>query len=100
MLARTALTLTALVLAAAPALAQKKVELIDFPFWTAPKQPHAKPFVPGLQAALELTSEQVEKVLAARAATVDSPEVRTLKSKNDPSATADELAKASATRAE
>jgi hypothetical protein len=100
MLARIVLTLTAVGLFAAPAAAQKKAELTDFPFWTAPKQPHARAFVPGLQAALGLTPEQVEKILAARAATVDSPDLRGLKQKGDPNATADELAKASAARAE
>lgn len=100
MFTRTALVLAAAALFAAPAAAQKKAELHDFPFWTAPKTPHAKAFVPGLQAALELTPEQVEKILAARAATVDSPEVRALKQKGDPKATADELAQAAAKRAE
>lgn len=100
MLLRTALVLAAAALFAAPAAAQKKPELHDFPFWTAPKTPHAKAFVPGLQAALGLTPEQVEKLLAARAATVDSPEVRALKQKGDPKATADELAQAAAKRAE
>jgi hypothetical protein len=100
MLSRIALTLTAALLLGSPALAQKKAELTDFPFWTAPKTPHANAFVPGLQAALQLTPEQVEKILAARAATIDSPEIRALKSKKDPNATADELAKASAARAE
>ncbi len=100
MFTRTVLVLAAAGLFTAPAFAQKKAELQDFPFWTAPKTPHAKAFVPGLQAALELTPEQVEKILAARTATVDSPEVRALKSKNDPNATADELATATAKRAE
>jgi hypothetical protein len=97
---RTVLALIAVALLAAPAAAQKKLALGDFPFWAAPKNPHAHAFVPGLQAALELTPEQVEKILAARASTVDSPEVRALKSKGDPNATADELATAAAKRAE
>lgn len=101
MFARTVLALAAAALFAAPAPAQKKKpELGDFPFWSAPKNPHARAFVPGLQAAIGLTAEQTEKILAARAETIDSPEVRALKSKNDPNATADELAKASAARAE
>lgn len=100
MFARTVLALVSAAMFAAPASAQKKAELHDFPFWTAPKAPHARAFVPGLQAALELTPEQVEKILAARAATIDSPEIRAFKQKNDPNATADELAKASAARAE
>lgn len=101
MLAQTTLALSAACLLAAPAFAQKKpAELTDFPFWTAPKQPHARPFVPGLQAALGLTAEQVQKILAARAETTDSPEIQALKSKKDPNATADELAAAAAKRAE
>src|SRR4051812_6807082 len=96
----TVLALVAAALFAVPASAQKKPEVGDFPFWSAPKTPHARAFAPGLQAALELTPEQVEKILAARAATVDSPEVRALKSKGDPNATADELAKANAARTE
>jgi hypothetical protein len=97
---RIALALVTAAAVAAPARAQKKAELTDFPFWTAPKTPHARAFVPGLQAALELTPQQVEKILAARAETVDSPAVRALKQKGDPSATADELAKAAAARSE
>ena len=102
MFARVALVLAAALLFAAPALAQKekKPALGNFPFWSAPKTPHAHAFVPGLQAALELTPEQIGKILAAREATVDSPELRKLPSKGDPNATADDLAKAGAKRAE
>ena len=102
MFARIALVLVAAVLFAAPAFAQKekKPEVGNFPFWSAPKNPHAHAFVPGLQAALELTPQQVEKILAAREATVDNPELRKLPNKGDPNATADDLAKANAKRAE
>ncbi|MBA4066100.1 MAG: hypothetical protein C0501_20750 [Isosphaera sp.] len=101
MLARTVLAAAAALAFAAPAAAQKKkAEPTDFPFWTAPKTAHAKPFVPGLNAALGLTPEQVEKLQTARAETVDSPEVQALKRKGDPNATADELATANAKRAE
>ncbi|HUR54245.1 MAG TPA: hypothetical protein VMZ71_08945 [Gemmataceae bacterium] len=100
MFSRTLLALAAAAALTTPAFAQKKPELTDFPFWTAPKQPHARAFVPGLQAALELTPEQVEKILDARATTVDSPEVRSLKGKGDPNATADERATAATKRAE
>ena len=100
MLSRIAVALAAVALCASPALAQKKPELTSFPFWTAPKQPHANDFVPGLTAALELTPEQVAKIAAAREATIDSPEIRALKQKGDPNATADELAKAREKRAE
>lgn len=100
MFTRIALSLVTAAAVAAPASAQKKPELTDFPFWTAPKTPHARAFVPGLQAALELTPQQIEKILAARAETIDSPAVRALKQKGDPNATADELAKAGAARSE
>lgn len=102
MFARTVFTLAAVALFVAPASAQKekKAELADFPFWSAPKTPHARAFVPGLQAALELTPAQVAKLVAAREATVDDPELRKLPNKNDPNATADDLAKANAKRAE
>jgi hypothetical protein len=102
MLSRIALTVAAAVLFAAPAHAQKekKPALGDFPFWAAPKTPHAKAFVPGLQAALGLTPEQIEKIAEARLATVDSEEIRALKKKGDPNATAEELAVAAARRDE
>ncbi len=100
MFTRLALAVVAATLSAAPAFAQKKPEVGNFPFWTAPKRPHAQAFVPGLQAALELTPEQIEKITAAQTATVNSPEIRALKSKGDPNATADELAKGNAKRAE
>jgi hypothetical protein len=101
MFTRTALTLAAAALLAAPAYAQdKKPELRDFPFWSAPKTPHARAFVPGLQAALQLTAEQTEKMLAAIAKTIDSEEIRKLPRKGDPNATADDLAKANAKRQE
>jgi hypothetical protein len=101
MVKRTIVALVVVGVLGTPSFAQKKPpELTDFPFWTHPKQPHARAFVPGLQAALELTPEQVEKIIAARAATVDSPEIRGLKRKGDPNATADELNKAAAKRAE
>jgi hypothetical protein len=100
MLFRIAFTLTAVILLAAPvgAQKQKKPELTDFPFWSAPKTPRAHAFVPGLQAALELTPAQIEKILEARATTVDTEEIRALKRKGDPNATADELATAATKR--
>jgi hypothetical protein len=100
MFARIVLALVAVALVSVPASAQKKAALHDFPFWSAPKNPHAHAFVPGLQAALELTPEQVEKIIAARLATVESPEITKLPHKGDPKATADDLAKAGARREE
>jgi hypothetical protein len=102
MFTRTALVLAAAVFFTTPAFAQKekKPAMPDFAFWSAPKTPHAKAFVPGLQAALELTPEQTEKILAAMEKTINSPEIRALKRKGDPDATADELAKGNQKRAE
>jgi|GEM_PF-3296404 len=101
MFARFTVVLTAVALICAPVHAQKKKpELTDFPFWATPKVPHARAFVPGLVAAFALTPEQTQKLVAARAATIDSPELRALKTKGDPNATPDELAKAAKARAE
>jgi hypothetical protein len=100
MFARIVLTLVAVALVSHPAQAQKKPALHDFPFWSAPKNPHARAFVPGLQAALALTPEQIEKILAARATTLESSEISKLPHKGDPNATADDLAKAHAQRQE
>ena len=86
MLFRAVLTLIAGVMFAAPAAAaEKKPQLRDFPFWTGPKQPHARAFVPGLQAALQLTQEQAEKIEAACQETIDQPDA---KGKNAPGAAA------------
>jgi hypothetical protein len=101
MLIRLAITLTAIVVLAAPAHAQKKKAGIgNISFWSAPKNPHAPAFVPGLQAALELTPEQVQKIVAVRDETLDSEEVRALKKKGDPNATPEELAAAAEKRKE
>ncbi len=102
MFARTVLALVAAALFAMPASAQKekKAELHDFPFWSAPKRLHANALAPGLQAALQLTPEQVGKIIEAQNATVNSDELRKLPGKGDPKATADELAQANAKRSE
>ena len=101
MLIRLAVTLTVVVLFAAPVHAQKKKsELGNFPFWSVPKNPHAPSLVPGLQAALELTPEQIQKIVAVRDETLGSEEVRALKRKGDPNATPEELAAAAEKRKE
>lgn len=84
---RIALALFAFVLVANPVSAEEKkpAELRDFPFWSAPKQPHARAFVPGLQASLGLTPEQCAKIEAACQETIDLPEN---KGKNAPGAAA------------
>ncbi len=45
---------------------QKKADVSGFPFWKSEKQPHAPPFVPGLNAALELTDAQRDQIAAAQ----------------------------------
>jgi hypothetical protein len=101
MLIRLAATLTVVVLFAATVHAQKKKpELGNFPFWSVPKNPHAPSLVPGLQAALELTPDQVQKIVAIRDETLGSEDVRALKRKGDPNATPEELAAAAEKRKE
>ncbi len=53
---------------ALPALAQKEknTDLGGFPLWSAKKNPLTGPFIPGLNAALLLTPEQRDKLVAAR----------------------------------
>lgn len=54
---------------ALPALAQKQksTDLAGFPLlWSAKKMPLTGPFIPGLNAALLLSDEQKEKLIAAR----------------------------------
>ena len=58
---------------------EKKPAIGNFPFWSAPKREFADQFVPGLNAALLLTPEQIGKLHEARRETIDS---ETLKSKN------------------
>lgn len=67
------------------AAAEKTPQLRDFPFWSAPKQPHARAFVPGLQAALQLTNDQIAKIEEACRDTIDQPNA---KGKNAPGAAA------------
>lgn len=102
MFTRIVFALAAATFLAPPAFAQKekKAELFDFPFWSAPKTLHARAFVPGLQASLQLTPQQTEKILAVMAETVNNPELQKLPRKGDPNATADQLATAAAKRAE
>lgn len=58
----------------------------NFPFWTAPKREYADQFVPGLNAVLLLTQEQIVKLHEARRETIDSDAVRPIRQK-DPNAT-------------
>lgn len=87
MLLRIALVIAAgaLIPNAASAAEKKPGQLRDFPFWSAPKQIHARAFVPGLQAALQLTAEQMAKIEEACRDTIDQENA---KGKNAPGAAA------------
>ncbi len=65
---------------ALPALAQKKVstDLSGFPLWSAKKNPLTTPFIPGLNAALLLTTEQCDKLVAAREEIVGNEKLQKL----------------------
>jgi hypothetical protein len=76
---------------ALPALAQKQKsnDLSGFPLlWSAKKNPLAGPFIPGLNAALLLSEEQKEKLMAARAETLGNEKIQALgaKVKQNPNA--------------
>ncbi|MBX3400840.1 MAG: hypothetical protein KF873_19060 [Gemmataceae bacterium] len=70
------IAVAALVVPTASAADKKPAALRDFPFWSAPKQPHARAFVPGLNAVLGITTDQAEKIEAACRETIDQPEAR------------------------
>jgi Spy/CpxP family protein refolding chaperone len=60
----------------------KKPTIGNFPFWTMPKQEFADQFVPGLNAALLLTDEQIVKLQEARRDTIDNEQLRGNKDKS------------------
>ena len=67
------LMLTVVFALTASALAvEKKPAIGNFPFWSAPKREFSDQFVPGLNAALLLSPEQIEQLHAARRETIDS----------------------------
>ncbi len=63
-------------LAASALAAEKKPAIGNFPFWSAPKREFSDQFVPGLNAALLLSPEQIEQLHAARRETIDSETIR------------------------
>lgn len=76
--------LTMLIMTAAEAA--EKPAIGNFPFWSAPKREFADQFVPGLNAALLLTSEQITQLHAARRETLESDAIKSLPRK-DPNLT-------------
>jgi hypothetical protein len=71
-----------LLLVTAVSAAEKKPAIGNFPFWSAPKREFADQFVPGLNAALLLTPEQIEQLHAARRETLESDAVKALPRKD------------------
>ena len=72
-----ALALTVVFALAVSALAvEKKPAIGNFPFWSAPKREFSDQFVPGLNAALLLSPEQIEQLHASRRETVDRETLR------------------------
>ena len=82
-----ALALTIVFALAASALAvEKKPAIGNFPFWSAPKREFSDQFVPGLNAALLLSPEQIEQLHAARRETIDNETLRS-STRKDPNLT-------------
>jgi hypothetical protein len=77
---------------------QKKADVSGFPFWKSDKQPHSPPFVPGLNAALELTDAQKEQISAAQNDFNNDEAVKASRAlkKGDPSVTDEQRDKARA----
>ena len=94
------LMLAALALPAA-AQKQKSNDLAGFPLlWSAKKNPLTGPFIPGLNAALLLSAEQKEKLLTARAETLDDEKLRGLGTKVKLNPNASEAERDAAQRAQ
>jgi hypothetical protein len=81
------LSLAALALSASRGYSEeKRPDVGDFPFWTAPKNLHARPFVPGLNAVLQLSDEQSRQITTAREDILGTEAVKAA-SQKDPNAT-------------
>ena len=74
---------------------QKISPLGDYPFWTSKKRSFTGQFVPGLNAALQLTDAQKEQIAAARDEMANDEGAKAARglSKNDPSVTAEQREK-------
>lgn len=75
-MARCVLSIIVLALATSTFAIEKKPAIGNFPFWSAPKREFADQFVPGLNAALLLSSEQIEQLQTARRETIDNETLR------------------------
>jgi hypothetical protein len=63
---------------------EKKPAIGNFPFWSMPKQEFADQLVPGLNAALLLSDDQIVKLHEARRETIDNEQLKS-KRRKDPS---------------
>ena len=77
---------------------QKSAGIGDYPFWTSKKRSSTGQFVPGLNAALQFTEAQMERIAAAREEMSNDEGVKASRGipKNDPSVTAEQREKARA----
>ncbi|TXT35694.1 MAG: hypothetical protein FD138_1254, partial [Planctomycetota bacterium] len=85
-MARFLMPIVVLMLTVSAVAAEKKPAIGNFPFWSAPKREYSDQFVPGLNAALLLSPQQIEQLQAARRETIDSETVRT-RTRKDPNLT-------------
>lgn len=76
----------------------KQADIGGFPFWTSQKQPHAPPFVPGLNSVLEISDAQREQIATAQMEFGNDEGVKAARSisKSDPNVTAEQRDKARA----
>ena len=85
-MARVLLLTVVFALTASALAVEKKPAIGNFPFWSAPKREYADQFVPGLNAALLLSPQQVEQLHAARRETIDNETLRAA-TRKDPNLT-------------
>jgi hypothetical protein len=73
-------------------------DVSDYPFWTAQKRGQVGQFVPGLNAALQITDAQKEQIATAREAFSSDEGAKAARgiSKSDPNVTAEQREKARA----
>ncbi|RBP40351.1 hypothetical protein DES53_10858 [Roseimicrobium gellanilyticum] len=77
----------------------KRADLSGFPFWSSPKRGFVPPFIPGLNATLQLTDAQAEQIAKAQSDMGNDESVKAARSlsKSDTSVTAEQREKARAT---
>jgi hypothetical protein len=78
---------------------QKRTDLSGFPFWSSPKRGFVPPFIPGLNATLQLADTQQEQIAEVQDDMANDEAVKAARglSKSDTSVTAEQREKARAT---